>query len=158
MRRVYWPTTPLPGNVGDIITPFILKACGIQFQHAPPISSRKMLGCGSIIRFAKPSDYVWGSGIIDSDDHWPVKEIEYLAVRGPITAQRIFDLGGPRVEIFGDPGLMMPMFHDRPMEKKYKVGYVPHYVDYDIVCNSHLNVPRHKIINPLTDDPRTVIN
>jgi pyruvyltransferase len=32
-------------------------------------------------------------------------------------------------EVYGDPALLLPRFHNRGVEKKYSLGVVPHYVD-----------------------------
>lgn len=66
--RTFWPRTPAPGNIGDIITPWMMRQDGVEPTHVSQNVSGKILGIGSILRFAKPGDKVWTSGIMRKGD------------------------------------------------------------------------------------------
>ena len=121
--NLWWPKTPKPGNLGDILSPLILDHLGFRVKRASRDSNSKFLAIGSITKFIKPEDTVWGSGIIHEDD--PIDEnANYLAVRGPLTGKKI------NCDIFGDPALLCPVLFPFENIKKKKLGIIPHYIDY----------------------------
>jgi len=112
----------------------------IIFQQ-PRVTRQKetepcLFGVGSIIGAIphdKEYDVICGSGFIS--DKGPVEAVkEIISVRGPRTRQRFLDAGIHCPAIYGDLGLLMcrlaPPFAS--ISKKYKVGLVPHYLDYKL--------------------------
>lgn len=150
--RVWWSQGPRPGNLGDVLTPVILKG----FGYRPTWTDREaadFLCIGSIARFARPGQRVVGSGVMWSSDLLN-PEAEWLAVRGPITRGRVLSNGGRCSEVEGDPALLLPEFFDPLAPKRFDVGIVPHYVDFERVRSLHPEVP---LINPLRADPLDVV-
>lgn len=135
----FWPKTPFPGNTGDIVTPYLLKQLGVTPHWVRKGTKEKFMGSGSIARFAKEGDTLWGTGIIDSSDKIH-PEANPLCVRGPKTGEKC------GCEVYGDPGLLMPMY--APMRTKNSFDYmvIPHYV------HRHLMHPNMVWIDPLTKD------
>jgi len=122
--NLWWPHSPKPGNFGDILSPFILKKLGYSIVKASKNASGKFMCIGSTAKFIKPNDTVWGTGIMRDSD--PIeKNAKYLAVRGPLTGNKV------GCDVYGDPGLLCSYFW--PMEKTgaKPLGFIPHYVDYN---------------------------
>lgn len=121
--NVWWSITPKPGNLGDIITPNALAHFGVNFRKVAKTTDGKLLATGSIVRFAKDKDIIWGSGMIDRKDKINHRS-RYLCVRGPITGQRT------RCDMIGDPGLLMPLIYPATYDKsKHELAIIPHYID-----------------------------
>ena len=74
---------------------------------------------------------VWGAGIIDDTKDLPTHPKKVLAVRGPLTRQYLLDKGIECPAIYGDPALLVPKVYYPSIEKRYKLGIIPHYSDYD---------------------------
>lgn len=127
-------------NFGDIIGPFLFEyLSGIRVRHIEDktsfLSSKYIphyLTVGSILSFARKSSIVWGSGIINRSFDVNTKA-KYLAVRGPITREKILAQGGECPEIYGDPALLLSKFIPQKNRKNQKVTIIPHYVDYEQV-------------------------
>jgi pyruvyltransferase len=54
----------------------------------------------------------------------------------------------------GDPAMLLPKVYTPTTEKKYKLGIIPHMVDYDIV-NIHVKNNPDKFPNTIVIDPNT---
>lgn len=134
--KLWWSSSPKPGNFGDILSPFILREMGYTVTKVNRNSSGKFMCIGSTAKFIKPDDIVWGTGIMRNSD--PIeKNAKYLAVRGPLTGAKV------GCDIYGDPGLLCS--HFCPLEKKgtKRLGFIPHYVDYkkyDVGGNDQINL------------------
>lgn len=130
--KVYW--YPAQYNIGDTLTPIILEHfLKVKIERVERNESGKLLAVGSIMRMAKQGDIVWGTGasvpkIIDGTG------IKFLAVRGKLTQNLIKNAEVP--DVYGDPALLMPLIYNPKIEKKHKIGVIPHYVDKEIVKNN----------------------
>ena len=149
MIRAWWSKGPKPGNLGDVLTPVILRGLGHDVRWASR-NHADLLAIGSVIRFARAGQRVWGSGAMWAKDR-PSPKARYLAVRGPITGRLVAKNGGEDPGVYGDPALLLPLVHDRPVEKVHDLGVVPHYVD---------DAPEGpwKTISPLSADPLSVVD
>ena len=85
---------------------------------------------GSILQWIKKDAYVWGAGFISPQKvSFPPAEI--FSVRGPKTRQIYLEAGIGCPEVYGDPALILPLMYFPEVEKRYKFGIIPHYVDVD---------------------------
>lgn len=150
--RVWWPTTPRPGNLGDVLTPLVLAHLGYRATWTPQ-SSADVLAIGSIVRFARPGQTIFGSGAMRAEDH-PSPQARYLAVRGPLTRSCIQASGGKCPEVYGDPALLLSEIVTEPAQRIHDVGLVPHYVDREHVGRLH---PDERIIDIVRADPLDVV-
>lgn len=84
---------------------------------------------GSILndQFITPKTEVWGSGVQDISKPLTKKPLKVHAVRGPLTRKFLLDNNIECPEVYGDPALLLPMVYNPDIEKKYKIGIVPHW-------------------------------
>ena len=143
--NVFWY---LSNNFGDAVTHYIVKKLFKKnpIWVEPSNEAEKYILTGSILNVETPNAIVWGAGIAWSDEIIPNHDI--IAVRGNLTLKRlkeyreyqssVYDEEGNRLEWMtfdtssievGDPVLALPHIYDTKVEKKYKVGIVPHYID-----------------------------
>lgn len=128
--RVHW-FVGVP-NFGDQLSASVVEwATGVPVTWVLPRYERKILAVGSLLQHAlAPGDVVWGSGLIRDEKIDPPQGATFLAVRGPLTRGNI---GADIPQVFGDPALLLPKFHTRPVSRSHPVGIVPHGVDYAAV-------------------------
>ena len=151
--RVWWSTGPAPGNFGDTLTPILLRYFGFS-PVWDAVENADLLCSGSIVRLARPGQLVLGSGLLWSRDMVETRAT-YLGVRGPLTRAVIVGAGGKCPKVYGDPGLLLPMAYYPTVQKRYDLGVVPHYVDFE---NAVRGNPGHRMIHPVREDPRSVVD
>jgi hypothetical protein len=111
-NKIYlaWWENPYPGNYGDWLTPFIISHYTenkIIFQNLTSRATKKhIVSLGSVGRFIKGNSVVVGTGV-SSFKHPLNPKADYVSVRGPHTADLLVQSGGPKVETFGDPGVLL---------------------------------------------------
>jgi len=132
-----WWHRPFPGNFGDWLSPLVFASHTdkrILFQPVTGVAVRKhLVSLGSIGRFIKSNSVVVGTGI-STDEITLNHKATYVSVRGPITAGVLKKSGGPDVELFGDPGIIMSRVI--PVQRKTTNGrtaFVRHF--------SHKQIP-----------------
>lgn len=136
---LWWSKGPNPGNFGDILNPYLIeKITGNVPQFAP--LGNGLLAIGSIIKFAQKGTTVWGTGCSRRSDYVS-SEALYRSVRGPLTRDIVRKSGGWCDTIYGDPALLLPSIYNPPVCKKYKLGYIPHYIHQ----NEHVESDAHFI-------------
>lgn len=85
---------------------------------------------GSVIGyFTNKKTIIWGSGLVSSD--MPVTYVpkKICSVRGYLTRKVLLERGINCPPIYGDPALLISLFYKPNVEKKYKLGIIPHVVD-----------------------------
>ena len=105
-----WWVRPFPGNFGDWLSPLLVQhvsGAPVRYQSLTSASrSSHLVAVGSVGRFIKPSSVVVGTGISDTDVELDPRA-SYHGLRGPITAQVLRSGGGPAIDCFGDPGVLL---------------------------------------------------
>lgn len=139
--RLYWwrgegATDSGKQNFGDYLSPLIVEmVSGRPVAYAEP-KDAEMIAIGSILSrerkakglLFKRSLHIWGAGTDRADRSFSGHHY-YHAVRGTKTREQI------RVKdcqaALGDPGLLSDRWWSgRPVpDKKYRVGWIPHFVD-----------------------------
>jgi hypothetical protein len=144
--NLFWMKNPQPGNMGDILSPFLLKELGYKINPVVRNSPNKFVAIGSIATSIKSGDTVWGTGIMNRSD-MPKKNATYLAVRGPLTGEKV-DCG-----VYGDPALLSSKFWKfDDLDKIEGVGHIPHYVDYnDFDLENKINILNQNPINVIRE-------
>ena len=145
-------------NFGDIITPYYLKKfCNInEYTFNFDVKSPKIISCGSIMRYCNNDTIVYGSGIRDINQS--INKGTIKIIRGPLTQKRLKDIGCYCPPTYGDPGLLLPIYYNPTITKKYKLGIIPHHIHYDIIKNKYNMMENINIINLLNDDIEIIIN
>lgn len=131
----------LSDNWGDAVNPELIKFLSGRY---PKYLSRKKLNlknkflpkpvylvCGSILSWADKNSVVWGPGFISSGDILKIKPKKILAVRGYLSWKKIVNQGYDAPKIFGDPALLFPRFYNPNISKKFKLGIIPHFTDWN---------------------------
>lgn len=129
----------MPRNWGDDINYFLLKRLfkrGIVCYDYSSIAHRtnkdNYLVVGSTLTLlCNSKTIVWGAGVIDPTTELPAKPRNVLAVRGPLTRKYLLVHGIECPEVYGDPALLIPYIYNPQIDKKYKLGIIPHYSDFD---------------------------
>ncbi|MBO0980971.1 polysaccharide pyruvyl transferase family protein [Microbacterium sp. SD291] len=117
-RAFWWDGHP---NFGDALTPWLLPRYGLVPRYSSP-STARLAGVGSVLEFLPRAfdGAIWGSGLME-DAPYPLPDAEVLAVRGPLTAERI----GTSSTVFGDAGLLASRWLRKPAPR-WEVASVPH--------------------------------
>jgi len=114
-------------NWGDAVNPYLVKAISNdQVQLIENPNQKRYLCIGSILHLADNNCTVWGSGFINEESHIKSSP-KILAVRGPLTRQKLLKDGIECPEIYGDPVLLFPHYYYPTIEKKYEFGIILHY-------------------------------
>ncbi|WP_321325737.1 polysaccharide pyruvyl transferase family protein [Thiomicrorhabdus sp.] len=133
----YIPIKAPVNNFGDLLGPLIIEKIlqdkGIVNNQRT--NSKRLLGVGSILHFAKDFDTIWGSGrngkIKDTSHNF--KDLDVRAVRGPLTRDFLINKGINCPEIYGDPALLLPHYFPElkilSEEKKFNITIIPNLND-----------------------------
>lgn len=165
IQLFYWSSINFEGkqkeNYGDLLSRYLVekisgKAVSWVHPKKQPWYKRNKnhyLAIGSILAQASKNSIVWGSGIIDKEHS--VAKADFRAVRGPQTRKFLLNLGYDCPKIYGDPALVLPEYFNPQVKKNFKIGIVPHYVDYPQVEQWYSNDEDVQIVDLLTDDVET---
>lgn len=153
-------------NFGDVLVPYLLdRTTSKKYKWIIPNNNRTLrifrkkwhyIIIGSILRRAKEHSIIWGAGIMFHNSEVP--KAKFLLVRGPLTRNRLLQLGYNVPERYGDPALLISLFNKPKAKKKFKIGIVPHFLDYQEVYNKFGTHDGIRIINLLTNNPQEVID
>lgn len=145
-------------NYGDLLSRYLAEKISnksIKWVHPkkqPWYKWNKVnyLSVGSIIHHATPKSIVWGSGIIDQEQK--VASADFRAVRGPETRKYLIEQGMDCPSVYGDPAILMPRFYNPTIQKKCKIGLIPHYNDYKKVAGQYTDQKDIIVIDLMTLD------
>jgi len=149
-------------NYGDLLSKYLVeKISGKKVKWVHPKKQpwykwdkTNYVTIGSVIHHASKDSIVWGSGIIDKEQN--ITKADYRAVRGPRTRNFLLDLGYECPEVYGDPALLLPKYYHPEVEKKYKLGIIPHYHDFKLISELYKNDPEIRVIDLMTLDVEEV--
>ncbi|NDY96304.1 polysaccharide pyruvyl transferase family protein [Wenzhouxiangella limi] len=127
-------------NVGDNVTPYLYRKMtgnSPRFYdlRAPRSTHHEQLdnivATGSILEYANAQSTVWGAGFISARSRVPSSIKNVLAVRGPLTREKLLKGGFPSCpENYGDPGLLVSQFYRSRPSARVEYGLIPHQVDH----------------------------
>lgn len=159
-----------PHNLGDSlaipICEFFLEKRGLRLDQ--PVNGKRQffsIGSGGLSSFADGT--LWGTGTLFDglrgawwEKYWDAnhRKLDIRAVRGPLTRQIFLKLGHNCPEIYGDPGILMPLIYTpEHIDKNHlnEYGIVPQHVNETEVRKY---IPEDKIISMNTNDYKNVID
>jgi pyruvyltransferase len=154
MKIYYWKGKK---NFGDLLTPLLInKFTHLDTEWAEP-KNAQLVSVGSIIDLL-PMNWpgvIAGAGILHEHLYYKTT-YPILAVRGPLTLQRImYSVAHDKQVVLADPGLIADELVG-PQEKLYNLGIVPHWTDKELELNPDFLKYNPKIIR-VGDDPLEVI-
>lgn len=119
-------------NFGDAINPILInkitkkKVLWVNPKH---YKNDYLMCIGSRIRKATSNALIWGTGYISHESKFRSKPKKVYAVRGPLTREKLLSQDVDCPEVYGDPALLLPRIYNPKIQKRYKLGVIPHYVD-----------------------------
>jgi pyruvyltransferase len=124
-------------NIGDAITkPIIDYILNINSVVVKKEETNKLIGIGSVLTWAvRENDIIWGSGLIE-DKILNLPRHKVIALRGKLTAKNI----NSDCEVFGDPGLLLPLLYNPEIEIKHEIGIVEHFIDKGLYVGDGLRI------------------
>jgi len=132
----YGKNTPTGNNWGDAVSPYLFEQLSGRKPNVRILPEDKLVDgehvlliVGSILGHATKFTGVWGAGYISDQSRCRTNRLTVYAVRGPLTRKILLNQGLSCPKVFGDPVLLFPRFYKPEIQKKYKYGIVPHYVD-----------------------------
>ena len=142
-----------PRNFGDDINfsflPNLTEQNHVLYKKNIQGNITNYIMIGSILtdKFVNDNTIVWGSGMLRYQK-LKNKPKKVCAVRGPLTRKVLLDSNIECPEVYGDPALLMPYYYYPYVQKKYKVGIIPHWSHIDSpLLNKFRNNEDIKIIN-----------
>lgn len=138
-------------NIGDDLNFYMLrKLTGKRIinyndMRKPRFNITHYTCIGSVFEWEVDSaSIVWGTGSMYGGLKQFIKPQKICAVRGPLTRKALINQGIPCPEVYGDPALLLPLVYKPHVNKKYKIGLIPHYVDCNLssvksFCNKYEN-------------------
>ncbi|MBC7463383.1 MAG: polysaccharide pyruvyl transferase family protein [Actinobacteria bacterium] len=156
-----WWDKPHPGNYGDWLAPFIVDHYtdkSITFQALTSRAPRNhLVTVGSVGRFVKSSSVVVGTGVSSFD--YPLNsKAKYYSLRGPRTAQLLRDSGGPDVESFGDPAIVLRKIV--PIQRgttNGRIAFVRHFTHIQVPVTLLENMDEFNVLLSHPDEIRKFI-
>lgn len=127
-------------NFGDCLSPDILKHYGLTPVYVPNQKDADVILAGSILQLINP-DYngiIIGTG--GDDFSYSLNSASILAVRGKLTHKNFKGHRDYASIVYGDPGLLMSYVYPDIVEKKYDLGIIPHFVDWNSDCINNLRI------------------
>lgn len=134
-------------NWGDTINLYLLEKISGRKPVVSSPTQQHILAVGSILRIANQNSIVWGSGFISQKGNIKYRPLKVCAVRGPLTRELLLKKGIETPEIYGDPALLMPRFYNPKVQKKHKLGVIPHYRDIEHPVVKHLEQQGARILD-----------
>lgn len=136
----YWDETK---NLGDAICPVIVDYAAGQkgICRTQPVKSTKHLyAIGSVITAGCQDCTVWGSGILNLEKLQRVRnrKLDVRAVRGPLTRLALMEYGYEVPEVYGDPGMLLPLIYDPAVKKQYPVSLITH-MDEEVTAQDDIH-------------------
>lgn len=118
----WWTHAP---NFGDLLAPWLVgKITGREVVYAEREEPNYVV-IGSILSHARENSVVWGAGCFGTEPPTHInKKAQYLAVRGPLTRNKIVVNGVECPRVYGDPALLVPDHYSPAIEPVHEVGVV----------------------------------
>lgn len=113
------------------LKPFLIQDDTINFKNESIYTVIGSILDWPILRNEKilRNTIIWGTGFMYESGRLHGKPKQVCAVRGPLTRDNILKTGIKCPEIYGDPALLYPRIYKPEIDKKYRLGIIPHLLD-----------------------------
>ncbi|QNL51629.1 polysaccharide pyruvyl transferase family protein [Olivibacter sp. SDN3] len=147
-------------NVGDLLSKvtfhYLLNYKGIKSLKAK--RTIRITFIGSVIQFLTADAVVYGSGFLFEyvAEKFGKKKLklDVRAVRGPLTREKLVEIGYDVPTVYGDPAILLPTFYTPVISAEKKDFLViPHWKTVDKYIEMG-----YPVLSPLTDDWQNFIN
>lgn len=140
--NLYWHRSI---NFGDMLAPYLLsKMAKVDINTINYVDhtdlQQKYIITGSILSVDHIQNaVVYGAGFVFSNNYFTGSDILIKGIRGPLSLQKVWQQydqhGNKNIQIsedviVGEPSLALPYFFKPETEIQYKLGIIPHIVDY----------------------------
>lgn len=160
MDNLYWMEGT---NFGDAMNPYLYeKIVGRKPKRVvAKYRASHYMGIGSVLNNGNEHTVAWGTGLAWNRDVVHPK-VDIRAVRGPLTREIAIRNGCSCPEVYGDPALLLPRYYNPIIEKKYKLGIIPHVIDHHLInplegsMIINLNDSTEKVVRDLLECEKVV--
>lgn len=144
----WWTHAP---NFGDLLAPWLVRKITGRDISFGARNEPNYVVIGSILAHADKDSIVWGAGCFGTEPPSHInKEATYLAVRGPLSRNKLAVNGIQCPRVYGDPALLVPDFHRPAIQPEHEVGLVLRWSEHK--WNSQFEVEGVKKIYLGSDD------
>lgn len=162
------PIAPVVQNFGDLLSEDIVRYMvnekGLESNKRETYGNKRLFAIGSIIHFLESGDIVWGSGVngkhISDLSYKP--DVEFHAVRGPLSRDLLEGVGYEVPAVYGDPGLLAPLVYKREdllndsLQSK-SITLIPNLNDLPGWRNEIVELGKeYRLVSPLDSSVRVV--
>lgn len=120
-------------NLGDNLSEYLTRKISggdVRCVNSAINGERVYAVIGSILEWVPQGSIIWGVGYQREQPTAAAKPLTILAVRGKLTRDLLIKQGFECPEVYGDPALLLPRYYIPTPQGKYRLGIVPHYVDW----------------------------
>jgi hypothetical protein len=148
-------------NFGDVLSKYIGEKLSKKHTTIPsnPEKEYHYMVTGSLLSLTTSKSILWGVGIASLKDE--IRSLPHAVpmVRGKYSKQLLEKYGIDGPITLGDPGYIMSrLYAPQHVRKSYKLGVIPHWVDYDLACHIFSENRDIKVINLLNENIEEVID
>lgn len=154
----YWRDNK--NNFGDCLNSYIVEKLSGKKIVMPKEDMTNYSCVGSILQKKfHHSIEIWGSGAMYKDRKVCNNITKIHAIRGKLSRDIVLHQGIDCPEIYGDPGILLPLLYQpKTKDKKFSMGVISHYVDHDsewVIYHRPCNSDIH-LINILDDIEKVI--
>lgn len=145
-------------NFGDCLSPIILKHYGFTPVFSTNNDKSDIVIAGTLLQWLDKDYDGFIVGVGGDDKKYNFHKAKILALRGKLTQRNMENI--EKNVVLADPGLLIPLIYDSTQTKYWKLGIIPHFVDFEhpSICSLKEKLGEEcKIIN-VRRDPKDVIN
>lgn len=137
-------------NFGDQLNPYIVKKCWDikSFKVNEGHDENHLMMLGSILNEANSKTLVMGAGFVHPNREYTGNP-KFISVRGKLTLEILKNRGVECSDIkIGDPAILIPKFYQpKKTNSKYKIGIIPHIIDFEFAKSIFKTFTECKIID-----------
>jgi pyruvyltransferase len=118
----WWHHAP---NFGDLITPWLIEKMTGKKAVLRGKGEAHYVAVGSILAYVTQNSIVWGTGSFGIEQINQIQpKATYLAVRGPLTRNKIRTQKIECPAVYGDPALLTPEYFWPAVTPEYELGLI----------------------------------